>query len=78
MQAFNLSIPDGPYPSRRVGVRPGRTRVSTSTGRHITGICLGAAVYKFAGAYFTGAEIEHARYLRSFSDADVLFAGAAR
>jgi hypothetical protein len=77
MQAFNLSIPDGPYPSRRV-VRPGRANVSTSTNRHIVAIHLGAAVYKFAGAYFTPGEVEQARYVRSFRDADVPFAGAVR
>lgn len=73
-----LSIPDFRFPRRCLVNRRKRAHISTSTNRHITGIRLDAAVYRFAGAYFSPAEVEFARYVRSFADADVPFAGVAR
>ncbi len=70
--ASRCSIFESQSPRRLITDRCKRARVSSSTLRHITAIRLGAAVYKFAGAYFTGAAIEHALYVRSFAD-DVPF-----
>jgi hypothetical protein len=70
-------LPQERVSRRRVANLVNRAHISTSTGRHISAAVLGAAVLKFCGAYFTPAEIEHARYVRTFADADVPFAGAA-
>jgi hypothetical protein len=65
------SIFENSSPRRCLIDRGNRAFVSTSTNRHITAISLGAAVYKFAGAYFTPGEVEQARYVRSFADASL-------
>jgi hypothetical protein len=65
------SIFEDSIPRRLVVDRRKRAHISTSTSRHIAGIRLDAAVYKFAGAYFTGGEVERARYERSFADASL-------
>jgi hypothetical protein len=61
-----------PVPRRLFVDRRKRARVSSSTLRHIAALRLDAAVFKFAGAYFTGEEIERARYARSFADAGMV------